>query len=26
LIDNALLRIKKKLEGHLQARTVADAG
>ena len=25
-IDNALQRIKKKLEGHLQARTVADAG
>jgi RNA polymerase sporulation-specific sigma factor len=25
-IDNALQRIKRKLEGHLQARTVADAG
>ena len=25
-IDNALQRIKKKLEGHLQARAVADAG
>ncbi|MCU1691009.1 MAG: polymerase sigma-H factor [Frankiales bacterium] len=25
-IDNALQRIKKKLEGHLQARSVADAG
>ncbi len=25
-IDNALQRIKRKLEGHLKARTVADAG
>ena len=25
-IDNALQRIKRKLEGHLQARAVADAG
>jgi RNA polymerase sporulation-specific sigma factor len=25
-IDNALQRIKRKLEGHLQARSVADAG
>lgn len=25
-IDNALQRIKRKLEGHLQARTAADAG
>ena len=25
-IDNALQRIKKKLEGHLKARSVADAG
>jgi RNA polymerase sporulation-specific sigma factor len=25
-IDNALQRIKKKLEGHLQARTAAEAG
>ena len=25
-IDNALRRIKGKLEGHLQARSVADAG
>jgi RNA polymerase sporulation-specific sigma factor len=25
-IDNALQRIKRKLEGHLQARNVADAG
>ncbi len=25
-IDNALQRIKRKLEGHLRARTVADAG
>ncbi len=25
-IDNALQRIKRKLEGHLQARSIADAG